>query len=572
MTNSQKPITIFISFLLFFVTSCSTNKEILIDDNSTIYFGGDILTMESDNPVYVESIVIESGTIAFTGSLDEATEKFPAARKSDLNGKTLMPGFIDGHCHFAGFPGQSVGAQILPPPDATVSDIPTLINVLKEWSTPENIKLTGWIFGLGFDDSVLEEKRFPTKFDLDKVSEDIPVMIIHISGHFASVNSKALEMLNINTNTIDPEGGVIRRVENSNEPNGVLEELAAIPYMPMVLAPKSEAAMMTFLNSGQEMAMSYGYTTAQEGRAMPNTHAFLEEVAKQELLKIDIVSYIDYSIADSLLRTEWYSPSYKNHYRIGGMKITLDGSPQGRTAWRTQPYLLPPYGAEKGYKGYPAIPNDQDVIDIYEVAYKNQWQILTHANGDAAMDQMIRTMSEVQQKYGKENRRDVLIHGQYVRDDQLDEFQKLGVVASLFPLHTYYWGDWHAQLIGDSLANFISPTRAALDKKMNITIHTDAPVALPNLMRVIWTATTRVSRSGKIIGADQRLTVYEALKCITDWSAYQHFEEKTKGTLTKGKIADLVLLNKNPLKVDLEEVKDIIVTETIKNGKTVFKR
>ena len=572
MTNNQRPITIFISFLLFFVTSCSTNKEILIDNNSTIYFGGDILTMESDNPVYVESIVIESGTIAFTGSLDEAIEKFPAARKSDLNGKTLMPGFIDGHCHFAGFPGQSVGAQILPPPDATVSDIPTLINVLKEWSTPENIKLTGWIFGLGFDDSVLEEKRFPTKFDLDKVSEDIPVMIIHISGHFASVNSKALEMLNINANTIDPEGGVIRRVENSNEPNGVLEELAAIPYMPMVLAPKSEAAMMTFLNSGQDMAMSYGYTTAQEGRAMPNTHAFLEEVAKQELLKIDIVSYIDYSIADSLLRTEWYSPSYKNHYRIGGMKITLDGSPQGRTAWRTQPYLLPPDGAEKGYKGYPAIPNDQDVIDIYEVAYKNQWQILTHANGDAAMDQMIRTMSEVQQKYGKENRRDVLIHGQYVRDDQLDEFQKLSVVASLFPLHTYYWGDWHAQLIGDSLANFISPTRAALDKKMNITIHTDAPVALPNLMRVIWTATTRVSRSGKIIGADQRLTVYEALKCITDWSAYQHFEEKTKGTLTKGKIADLVLLNKNPLKVDLEEVKDIIVTETIKNGKTVFKR
>ncbi|MDG1333367.1 MAG: amidohydrolase [Crocinitomicaceae bacterium] len=571
MTNNKKSITIFIYFL-FFAVSCSSNKEILIDENSTIYFGGDILTMESDNPVYVESIVIESGTIAFTGSLDEAIEKFPAARKSDLNGQTLMPGFIDGHCHFAGFPGQSVGAQILPPPDATVSDIPTLISVLKEWSTPENIKLTGWIFGLGFDDSVLEEKRFPNKFDLDKVSEDIPVMIIHISGHFASVNSKALEMLNINSNTLDPEGGVIRRVENSNEPNGVLEELAAIPYMPMVLAPKSEAAMMTFLNSGQEMAMSYGYTTAQEGRAMPNTHAFLEEVAKQELLKIDIVSYIDYSIADSLLRTEWYSPSYKNHYRIGGMKITLDGSPQGRTAWRTQPYLLPPDGAEKGYKGYPAIPNDLDVIDIYEVAYKNQWQILTHANGDAAMDQMIRTMSEVQQKYGKENRRDVLIHGQYVRDDQLDEFQELGVVASLFPLHTYYWGDWHAQLIGDSLGSFISPTRAALDKKMNITIHTDAPVALPNLMRVIWTATTRVSRSGKIIGADQRLTVYEALKCITDWSAYQHFEEKTKGTLTKGKIADLVLLNRNPLKVDLEEVKEIIVMETIKNGKTVFKR
>ena len=572
MIKLKLPYSSLILLFVLITTACSSDKEIVRDNESTIYFGGDILTMESDKPVYVESLVIQSGIIAFTGSLELANNKFPNAKKSDLNGETLMPGFIDGHCHFAGFPGQSVGAQILPPPDATVSNIPTLIKVLKEWATPENVELTGWIFGLGFDDSVLEEKRFPNKFDLDKVSKDIPIMIIHISGHFASVNSKGLELLEINSNTIDPEGGIIRRVKGGNEPNGVLEELAAIPYMPIVLDPKSEKAMLTFLNSGQDMAMSYGYTTAQEGRAMPNTHAFLEEVAKQDLLKIDIVSYIDYSIADSLLETEWNSPSYINHYRIGGMKITLDGSPQGRTAWRTQPYLLPPNGAEKGYKGYPAIPNDQDVIDIYETAYKNKWQILTHANGDAAMDQMIRTMSTVQQKYGKENRRDVLIHGQYVRNDQLDELQKLDVIASLFPLHTYYWGDWHEKLIGDSLVNFISPTRSALDKNLKITIHTDAPVALPNLMRVIWTATTRVSRSGKIIGEDQRLTVYEALKCITDWSAYQHFEEKTKGTLTKGKIADLVLLNKNPLKVSREEVKDIIVMETIKNGETVFKR
>lgn len=559
-----------VSFFLFY--SCSNEKEVKTQNDCTIYFGGDIVTMESDSPVYVEAIVVKSETIAFTGSLEEAQKKFPGATNQNLKGKTLLPGFIDGHCHFAGFPGQAVGAQILPPPDASVNNIPTLIQVLKDWSTPENIELTGWIFGLGFDDSILEENRFPDKFDLDKVSLETPIMIIHISGHFASVNSKALELLNIDSNTPNPEGGIIRRVGDTNEPNGVLEELAAIPYMPMVLAPRSEKAVMTFLNSGQDMALSYGYTTAQEGRAMPNTHAFLESVATAGLLKIDVVSYIDYSIADSLLRTEWYSPTYKDHYRIGGMKLTLDGSPQGRTAWRTQPYLIPPHGAEEGYQGYPAIPNDQDVVDIYEVAYKNDWQILTHANGDAAMDQMIRTMSKVQEKYANENRRDVLIHGQYVRDDQLDDFKRLNVVASLFPLHTYYWGDWHKQLIGDSLVNFISPTRAALDKNLNITIHTDAPVALPNLMRVLWTATTRVSRSDQVIGEDQRLTVYEALKAITDWSAYQHFEEDTKGTLTTGKLADLVILNMNPLKVSSDTVKDIIVLETIKNGKTVFKR
>lgn len=557
--------------IIYIFSACSTKYSKVIE-NQILYYGGDILTMSGEEPKYVESLVIQSDTIVFIGSLSEAKKMFPTSKKTNLNGKTLLPGFIDGHCHFAGFPGQAVGAQILPPPDATVHNIPRLIEVLKEWSTPENVALTGWIFGLGFDDSVLEEKRFPNKYDLDKVSKDTPIMIIHISGHFASVNSKALELLNIDSSTLDPEGGIIRRVKNSQEPNGVLEELAAIPYMPMVLGPKDEKAMMTFLNSGQDMAMSYGYTTAQEGRAMPNTHAFLEEVAKQNLLKIDVVSYIDYSIADSLLKTEWHSPSYKNNYRIGGMKLTLDGSPQGRTAWRTQPYLLPPEGAKKGYKGYAAMPKDQDVIDIYDMAYRNNWQILTHANGDAAMDQMIRTMFNIQEKYGNTNRRDVLIHGQYVREDQLDDFQKLGVIASLFPLHTYYWGDWHEQLIGDSLVHFISPTRSALDKNLKITIHTDAPVALPNLMRVIWTATTRVSRSGKIIGEDQRLTVYEALKSITDWSAYQHFEEKTKGTLENGKLADLVILNENPLKVNLDDIKDIIVMETIKNGKTIFKR
>ena len=139
--------------------------------------------------------------------------------------------------------------------------------------------------------------------------------------------------------------------------------------------------------------------------------------------------------------TRWNSKTYQNHYRIAGMKLTLDGSPQGRTAWRTQPYLIPPDGASKDYAGYPAIPEDTVVSSIYEKGFKNNWQVLTHANGDAAIDQMIRTMKPLAEKYGNENRRNVLIHGQYVREDQLDSLKELDVVASLFPLHTFYWGD-----------------------------------------------------------------------------------------------------------------------------------
>ena len=558
--------------LTLFIISCFEAKNTALDDNQILYFGGDILTMQGTEPNYVEAIVTNADSIVFIGRLSESKELFPSVREVNLNGKTLLPGFIDAHAHFAGFPSQSIGAQILPPPDAGANNISSLIKILKDWSTPENIQLTGWIFGMGFDDSVLAEKRFPTKEDLDKVSTEHPVMIIHISGHFCVVNSKGLELLDITSETPNPEGGIIRRILGTEEPNGVLEELAAIPIMPMVLGPKSEEALKSFLISGQDMALSYGYTTVQEGRAMPSSHLFLEHAAMTNFLKLDVVSYIDYSVADSLLNTDWYSSSYKNHYRIGGVKLTLDGSPQGRTAWRTLPYLIAPDGAEEGYLGYPAIPNDKDVEHIYENAFRNNWQIHTHANGDAAMDQMIRTLKKVTNKYGNEGRRDVLIHGQYVREDQLDEFKNLNIIASLFPLHTFYWGDWHKELIGDSLGNKISPTRTALNKGLRITIHTDAPVALPNLMRVIWTATNRVSRSGNIIGENERLTPYEALKCITEWSAYQHFEEESKGTLEVGKLADLVILDSNPVKVDLENIKNIVVLQTIKEGSTVYKK
>jgi predicted amidohydrolase YtcJ len=554
---------------LLFIVSCKETEKQDNESVAKVYYGGDIVTMAGETPTYVDALVVRDGKIEFAG---ESAEAMSIAGKGhemiDLKGKTLLPGFIDGHAHFANFAAQAIGAQILPPPDAGAKDIATLIDILKEWNTPENRALTGWIFGSGFDDSVLEDKRFPTKEDLDKVTTDYPIMIIHISGHFASLNSKGLELLGITADTKNPDGGIIRRMPDSQEPNGVLEELAAIPYYAKALTPASEEALLKFMKAGQDMALSYGYTTAQEGRAMEH-HEMLAAFAEKDFWKLDVVSYIDYAFMP-YMDSKWNKKDYENHYRIGGLKLTLDGSPQGRTAWRTKPYLLAPHGAADDYSGYPAIEKDEDVTAIYEKAFTNNWQILTHANGDAAMDQMIRTMKPLAEKYGNDDRRHVLIHGQYIRDDQLDSFKELDVITSLFPLHTFYWGDWHKEIIGDSLGNRISPVRTALNKGVKVTIHTDAPVALPNLMRVVWTAVERTSRSGKVIGESERLTPYEALKAITIWSAYQHFEEDNKGTLEKGKLADLVILDKNPLKVAPDTIKDIQVMETIKEGESIY--
>ena len=564
-----RSLTLYLAIILLF--GCKQQQKNEKANPAIIYTGGDIITMRGDLPEYAEAPVVRDNKILFVGTLIDAKVKAGEGYKSeDLKGSTLIPGLIDAHSHFASFSAQAIGAKILPPPDAGAKDIPTLINILKTWNTPQNRALTGWIFGMGFDDSVLEEKRFPTKHDLDQVSTEFPIMIIHISGHFAAVNSKGLELLNINSETKNPEGGIIRR-ENGNEPNGVLEELAAIPYMLKILNPTTKEAADQFFEAGQNMALAYGYTTAQEGRTMEN-HEMLVSASEAGKLKLDVVSYVDYLFVDKYMSSKWNSKTYDNHYRIGGMKLTLDGSPQGRTAWRTKPYLIPPDGAKEGYLGYPAIPNDSTVISIYEKGFKNNWQILTHANGDAAMDQMIRTLKPIADKYGNNDRRNVLIHGQYVREDQLDSFKELDVITSLFPLHTFYWGDWHKEIIGDSLGNKISPTRTALNKGLKITIHTDAPVALPNLMRMVGISVERKSRSGQVIGANEKLTPYEALKAITIWSAYQHFEDKTKGTLEDGKSADMVILNKNPLKVSEEEIKEIVVLETIKEGVSVYKK
>jgi predicted amidohydrolase YtcJ len=351
----------------------------------------------------------------------------------------------------------------------------------------------------------------------------------------------------------------------------VLEELAAIPAMMRALSPRTRDDVFYFMDKALELAMSFGYTTAQEGRAFTETHDGLVTYARERGFPIDVVSYIDYSDT-APLESDWYGPDYRRGYRVGGLKITLDGSPQGRTAWRTEPYLIPPEGQPADYAGYPAIPDDALVASLVEQAYENDWQLLAHANGDAAADQLIRAIRPAQEQFGPGDRRHVLVHGQYLRMDQLDALAELDVAASLFPMHTFYWGDWHRQLIGEEKAARISPTRSALERGIHITSHTDAPVALPNLMQVMWATVNRVTRSGYLLGPEERLTPDEAFKAITLWGAWQHFEEDEKGSITPGKLADLVVLSDNPLTIEPMRINEIVVLETIKEGRTVWRR
>ena len=534
-----------------------------------IISGGPIVTMEGDQPATVEAVAIKDGKIVFAGSkADTLKQQGTGTALKDLGGKTLMPGFIDGHAHVQQFGAQAIGANLLAPPDGDVNTIDDLVEKLKGFASGPDVALTGWIFGTGYDDALLG--RHPTREDLDKVSTTVPVMVTHISGHFCAVNTAGLKLIGYDANTPNPVGGVIRREADGKTPNGVLEELAAIPHMLKALAPTTATGRNLFLQRGLELAKSYGYTTANEGRMFGPMHDQMADAAKRGLVDIDVIGWMDYTGRTAL--DGGFSKTYANHYRLGGLKVTLDGSPQGRTAWRTVPYLLPPDGQKPGYKGYPAIPDTKQVEAYFDEAFTKGWPVKVHANGDAAIDQLFAALRPVVARHGVKPGQVILIHGQFIRPDQVKELKGLGIFPSMFPMHTFYWGDWYKQIVGPEQAAQISPMRSILNTGLHATSHTDAPVALPNLMQVAWATVNRTSRSGAVIGPDERVTPYEAMKMITLWGAEQFGEEASKGSIKEGKLADLVVLSDNPVTMDPTKINQVQVLETIKDGRTVWKR
>lgn len=386
------------------------------------------------------------------------------------------------------------------------------------------------------------------------------------------MNSKALQLVGINADTKDPPGGVIRRQEGSQEPNGVVEEAAFFGPLFTLLSKLSPDANVAVFRAGVDLYKSFGYTTAQEGRASAGSVATMSAVAKAGQLDIDVVAYPDIAADPGIIKAPLWSRSYSQHFRIGAGKITLDGSPQGKTAWLTQPYFKPPEGQVPDYRGYAQFKQEQ-TNDFVDLAFRNGWQLLAHVNGDAAADQLIAAVRLAENKYGKADRRTVAVHAQTARLDQVEAFQELGIIPSFFPMHTFYWGDWHRDsVLGPERAVDIVPTGWALARGMIFTSHHDAPVAMPDSMRVLGATVTRVTRSGQVLGPEHRTTPLVALQAHTLWSAYQHFEEKSKGSLEVGKLADFAVLDGHPLTVDPMKIADIKVVETIKEGKTVYRR
>ena len=543
------------------------------DTADAIYFGGDIITMEGDSANYTEAIAVKDGKIIFVGSKSDVEKlKGDSTVMNDLHGKTMLPGFIDPHSHFINSLSMSDQANCSPPPVGPAKDPDGVVVALQEFARINKMEAGEMVMGYGYDDSQMPDGNLLNRDHLDKAFPENPVMVMHVSLHGAVLNSLALKKYGMSAKTTTPPGGVIVRKPGTNEPYGLIMETAFLPIFAQLPKPSPDQ-LKAQVKSGQMIYASAGITTAQEGATHLHDLIILQNAADAAELFIDVVSYPFITEMDSVLKRYTTSDfgQYNNRLKLGGIKITIDGSPQGRTAFFTTPYLSGGPEGQKNWTGEPTFPQAM-ANDMLKKVYDMGLQCIFHANGDAAIDMCIKAHEHASGGDFSKDRRTTVIHSQFVRSDQLDTYVKEKILASFYTEHTFFFADAHIRNRGEAQASFLSPMKTAIAKGVKCTNHTDFNVAPIDQMLVVWSAVNRISRNGEPIGPEECITPYQSLQAITSNAAYQYFEETRKGKIKEGMLADLVILDKNPLKVDPMEIKEIKVMETIKEGTTIYKK
>jgi predicted amidohydrolase YtcJ len=534
--------------------------------------GGPIVTVNPAQPA-AAAVAIAGGKIVAVGTEAEVMAwKGPGTVVTDLGGKTLVPGFVDGHSHFWSLVDVQTQALCASPPAGPCRSVADVIASLKKIQERRRLGPGKFVIGFGYDPELLAEKRPPTRQELDAAFPDNPVLLVHVSGHGAMLNTKALATYGITAATPTPPGGVIGREAGSQEPNGLLFETAFLPIFAKVPGPNDDECL-ELLKSGQELYLREGITTAQEGATMKHQLDLLRIFADRGLLKLDVVSLpfiteIDAVFGGQPPRNE---PEYKNRLRIGGVKIVADGSPQGRTACFTKPYLTDGPAGQKNWRGELSFP--QATLNGWvQKVYDGGATLFTHCNGDAAIDALLEAHRAASGDDPARPRGTVGVHSQFIRRDQLEKYAAWKITPSFFTLHCFYFGDTHVANRGAEQAAFISPMKSARALGLRPANHTDFNVSPLDQLFTIHTAVNRTTRSGVTLGPDERVGPLEALEAITIDGARMYGEAATKGSIEPGKLADLVVLSGNPLTVPPATIKDLRVEETIKEGKTVWSR
>lgn len=535
-----------------------------------LYVNGVVITMDASNTV-AEAVLVRAGQIEAVGSSEDLVSRIDDDTVVvDLRGRALMPGFIDAHGHFPGS-GQTVfSVDLNSPPIGRVTDMEGLLGSLSAFAKQRR---DGWLVGHGYDDTLLAEKRHPTRDDLDRISTSRPVAIVHVSGHLAVVNTVGLDILGIDESTPDPLGGVIVRdplSADGRRPNGVLEETAARAVWEYTL----DLGVMDGVRMTTQAAAEYlsvGVTTASAG-GMPTSVAKLLGLLSrlnQFPQRVALFPLFE-EVGEALLSEELTLDAFAaGKVSVPRVKIIADGSIQGYTGYLSEPYYAP-FKGDPLYRGYPSVPREELLRQVSGL-YERRIQVAIHCNGDASIDDGLDAIEAAMKAHPWPDARPLIIHAQMTRLDQIERMAALGVTPSFFSAHTYYWGDRHAAIfMGPGRAANMSPARWALEAGVRFSSHLDTPVTPMLPLQAVWSQISRESTAGVVIGPEQRIDRTSALRAVTIDAAWQVFMDDKIGSIEPGKRADLVVLSDNPLTA--RDVRSIKVDRTVIDGATVYSR
>jgi predicted amidohydrolase YtcJ len=529
----------------------------------TIIIGGKVLTQDEDQPL-VEAVAIRGRHILATGSNSEIEGLAGSGTEViDARGMTVTPGFIDAHCHPL-MANEATGANV---DYRKISEVQGAIKAKAEETPPGD-----WVYGFMYDDTKFEEGRALHISDLDAVTPDHPVMVMHRGGHTGVVNSAAFRLAGVTVETPDPEGGAYYR-ENGILTGKVAEKAAfafrGVGTWPVITREVMQAAAKL---STQRMSAAGLTSTTDAMTTAENLRAYQDALKAGDLYCRVSVMPVGIAFPGSddglplynVLKNAGISTGYGDDMlKVGGAKYLVDGSASERTMRMTTPYEGRPddYGI--------LVTTQEDIDAAVDDAVANHYRIGFHANGDEAIDMVLKAYERALTDWQGENPRFRIEHCSLVNPDLLRRIKNVGAIPAPFYTYAYYHGEKWSEY-GEERMNWMFAHRSFLDYDIPVAPASDYTPGPYDPMMAIQSMVTRKDYLGQVWGEKQKISVDEAMKICTMHGAYASFEEDIKGSLTPGKLADVVLLEQDPHDVDPDTIKDIKITRTILDGKTVY--
>ncbi len=525
----------------------------------TIFTGGHIITMDPILP-RAEAVAVSAGRIIAVGTAQEIAELAgPDTTVVRLDGKTMVPGFNDGHSHLLQYGLELATVDLTPEVCPSIAKMKELIAQRAAQTRPGE-----WIRGWGWDESRMEEGRMPTADDLSQAAPNNPVMITRTCYHMVVANRLALRLGGVTEDTADPQGGCIVRDEHG-QATGLLQDNAQAFVKSVIPAPKKED-LKNAIGLASKVYNSYGITSTCDGSTLLEIEGEIPawcESSQSGLLTVRTSALMSPSVSDQIRALGIPSEFGSDRFRFGCVKFFMDGSLGGMTAGMTEPYLLPPYGKGLTYMEQDEL--NEKVKDAHDAGY----QISIHGIGDHTLDMILTAFENAQAANPRKEHRHRIEHASMSYPHLLERMKKLELDIDMNPAFLYFLGKSHVSAIADRVA-YEFPMQSCFRMGIPVSIGSDCPIESCHPKYGLYAATVRRTIAGQDCGEKERLTMEQALYAFTMAGAHHTFEEHKKGSITPGKVADLAVLNLDPLAIAPEDILGLEVLMTVLDGEIVY--